>query len=72
MQTKTKAQRVLADGSEISEIESYLDRNSPDGNNKDVPLYGIAEDKKCDFVSVESFQNFLFDSEINGTEATLS
>ncbi|MCA1009677.1 LTA synthase family protein [Halobacillus halophilus] len=70
MQTKTKAQRVLADGSEISEIESYLDRNSPDGNNEDVPLYGIAEDKNVIFVSVESFQNFLFDSEINGTEAT--
>ncbi|MGP4067733.1 LTA synthase family protein [Halobacillus sp. B29] len=70
MQTKTKAQRVLADGSEISEIESYLDSNSPDGNNKDVPLYGIAEDKNVIFVSVESFQNFLFDSEINGTEAT--
>ncbi|MGP4074403.1 LTA synthase family protein [Halobacillus sp. K22] len=70
MQTKTKAQRVLADGSEISEIESYLDSNSPDGNNKDVPLYGIAEDKNVIFVSIESFQNFLFDSEINGTEAT--
>ncbi|MFZ0371262.1 MAG: LTA synthase family protein [Halobacillus sp.] len=70
MQTKTKAQRVLADGSEISEIESYLDNNSPDGNNEDVPLYGIAEDKNVIFVSVESFQNFLFDSEINGTEAT--
>ncbi|SFF54045.1 Phosphoglycerol transferase MdoB [Halobacillus alkaliphilus] len=70
MQTKTKAQRVLADGSEISEIESYLDSNSPDGNNEDVPLHGIAEDKNVIFVSVESFQNFLFDSEINGTEAT--
>lgn len=70
MQTKTKAQRVLADGSEISEIESYLDKNSPDGQAKDADLYGVAKDKNVIFVSVESFQNFLFDSEINGTETT--
>ncbi|ARI77061.1 LTA synthase family protein [Halobacillus mangrovi] len=70
MQTKTKAQRVLADGSEISEIESYLDKNSPDGQAKDSDLYGVAKDKNVIFVSVESFQNFLLDSEINGTETT--
>lgn len=70
MQTKTKAQRVFADGSEISEIETYLKETSPDQANKDSELYGIAEDKNVIFVSVESFQNFLFDSEINGTETT--
>ncbi|KHE73061.1 LTA synthase family protein [Halobacillus sp. BBL2006] len=70
MQTKTKAQRVFADGSEISEIESYLDENSPDGQAKDDELYGIAKDKNVIFVSVESFQNFLLDSEVNGTETT--
>ncbi|MYL71916.1 sulfatase-like hydrolase/transferase [Halobacillus litoralis] len=70
MQTKTKAQRVFADGSEISEIETYLKETSPDQTNKDSELYGIAEDKNVIFVSVESFQNFLFDSEINGTETT--
>ncbi|MBH0229869.1 LTA synthase family protein [Halobacillus yeomjeoni] len=70
MQTKTKAQRVLADGSEISEIESYLKEHSPDGQQKSSDLYGVAEDKNVIFVSVESFQNFLFDAEINGTEAT--
>ncbi|GEN52077.1 LTA synthase family protein [Halobacillus faecis] len=70
MQTKTKAQRVFADGSEISEIETYLKENSPDQTNKDSELYGIAEDKNVIFVSVESFQNFLFDSEINGIGTT--
>ncbi|MGP4061714.1 LTA synthase family protein [Halobacillus sp. H74] len=70
MQTKTKAQRVFADGSEISEIETYLEENSPDEVNKKADLYGIAEDKNVIFVSVESFQNFLLDSKVNGTETT--
>lgn len=69
MQTKTKAQRVFADGSEISEIETYLKETSPDGDEK-TDLFGVAEDKNVIFVSIESFQNFLFDSEINGTETT--
>lgn len=70
MQTKTKAQRVFADGSEISEIETYLEKTSPDNSDKNTDLYGIAEDKNVIFVSIESFQNFLFDSKINGTETT--
>lgn len=70
MQTKTKAQRVFADGSEVSEIESYLKETSPDKPDKNGELYGIAEDKNVIFVSVESFQNFLLDSEVNGTETT--
>ncbi|WP_226583022.1 LTA synthase family protein [Halobacillus litoralis] len=70
MQTKTKAQRVFADGSEISEIESYLKENSPDKADKSAELYGVAEDKNVIFVSVESFQDFLLDSEVNGTETT--
>ncbi|RWZ60080.1 LTA synthase family protein [Halobacillus fulvus] len=68
MQTKTRAQRVLADESEISEIESYIKDKSPDQVEKDSELYGIAENKNVIFVSIESFQNFLLDSEINGTE----
>ncbi|WP_027955401.1 LTA synthase family protein [Halobacillus kuroshimensis] len=70
MQTKTRAQRVFADGSEISEIETYLQEKSPDEADKDAELYGIAEDKNVIFVSVESFQHFLYDSEINGVETT--
>lgn len=70
MQTKTRAQRVLADESEISEVESYLEEHSPDKKGEKADLFGIAEDKNVIFVSVESFQNFLFDSKINGTETT--
>ncbi|SFJ20976.1 Phosphoglycerol transferase MdoB [Halobacillus dabanensis] len=70
MQTKTKAQRVFADGSEISEIETYLEETSPDNPDEKTDLYGIAEDKNVIFVSIESFQSFLFDTKINGTETT--
>ncbi|WJE14388.1 LTA synthase family protein [Halobacillus sp. ACCC02827] len=70
MQTKTKAQRVFADGSEISEIESYIEETSPDTVDKKDDLFGIAENKNVIFVSVESFQNFLLDSEVNGKEIT--
>ena len=70
MQTKTKAQRVFADGSEISEIETYLEETSPDNSEEKNDLYGIAEDKNVIFVSIESLQNFLIESEVNGVETT--
>ncbi|MFD2925967.1 LTA synthase family protein [Halobacillus naozhouensis] len=68
MQTKTKAQRVFADSSEISEIKNYINENSDTDEKSE--LFGIAEDKNVIFVSIESFQNFLLDSEINGKETT--
>ncbi|UOR12316.1 LTA synthase family protein [Halobacillus amylolyticus] len=68
MQTKTKAQRVFADSSEISEIENYIQENAD--TDKKSELFGIAEDKNMIFVSIESFQNFLLDSKINGEETT--
>ncbi|WP_163526359.1 LTA synthase family protein [Halobacillus ihumii] len=68
MQTKTKAQRVFADSSEISEIKNYINQNSDTEEKSE--LFGIAEDKNVIFVSIESFQNFLLDSEINGKETT--
>ncbi|MCA0970087.1 LTA synthase family protein [Halobacillus litoralis] len=70
MQTKTRAQRVMADESEISEVESYLKEHSPDQKGEETELFRIAEDKNVIFVSVESFQNFLLDSEIKGKETT--
>ncbi|MFG6148524.1 LTA synthase family protein [Halobacillus sp. B23F22_1] len=68
MQTKTKAQRVFADDSEISEIETYMKEET--GSKEASEMFGVAEDKNVIFVSVESFQNYLLDSEINGTETT--
>ncbi len=68
MQTKTKAQRVFADGTEISEIEGYMDENVK--TNEKTDLFGLAKGKNVIFVSLESFQNFLLDSKINGKETT--
>ncbi|GGF07977.1 lipoteichoic acid synthase-like YqgS [Halobacillus andaensis] len=68
MQTKTKAQRVFADDSEISEIETYMKEET--GSKESSEMFGVAEDKNVIFVSIESFQNYLLDSEINGTETT--
>ncbi|MFC7060626.1 LTA synthase family protein [Halobacillus seohaensis] len=68
MQTKTKAQRILADESEISEIERYMKQET--GSKQSTGMFGVAEDKNVIFVSIESFQNYLLDSDINGTETT--
>ncbi|MCP3025687.1 LTA synthase family protein [Halobacillus sp. A5] len=68
MQTKTKAQRAFADSSEISGIESYMKEET--GSKEDSDMFGVAEDKNVIFVSIESFQNYLLDSDINGTETT--
>ncbi|UOQ42524.1 LTA synthase family protein [Halobacillus salinarum] len=68
MQTKTKAQRVFADGSEISEVEGYMDKDvQPD---KKSELFGAAKGRNVIFISLESFQNFVLDSKINGKETT--
>ncbi|WP_181350106.1 LTA synthase family protein [Thalassobacillus sp. CUG 92003] len=68
MHTKSKAQRVLADGSEISEIENYMRENTESDETSD--MFGEAEGKNVIFVSIESFQNFLLDSQVNGKEIT--
>ncbi|WP_173916149.1 LTA synthase family protein [Halobacillus sp. Marseille-Q1614] len=68
MHTKTKAQRVFADGSEVNRIGSYMKEET--GSKEPSEMFGVAEGKNVIFVSVESFQNFLFDTEINGTETT--
>ncbi|MFD1018746.1 LTA synthase family protein [Thalassobacillus hwangdonensis] len=68
MTTKTKAQRVFADGSEINEIESYM-RDNTESKEKSE-MFGVAKDKNVIFVSVESMQNFTLDSKINGEEVT--
>ncbi|MFG6114341.1 LTA synthase family protein [Halobacillus sp. MO56] len=68
MTTKTKAQRVLADGSEVQEIETYMRENTT--NNEKTDLFGVAEDRNVIFVSVESMQNFVLDEKVNGKEIT--
>lgn len=67
LQTKTTAQRALADGSELTDIENYVRANYKEPNEK---LAGIAEDKNLILISLESLQSFVINNTLNGEEIT--
>ena len=64
---KSSTQRVLADSSDVTEVQNYTD------NKYAVPddeLFGIAKGKNVIKIHLESFQSFLIDYELNGEEVT--
>ncbi|OQM44949.1 hypothetical protein B6A27_12970 [Anoxybacillus sp. UARK-01] len=67
LQSKTKAQRVLANGNELAEIENYIRANEKE---PDQQLFGIAKDRNVIIVSMESLQSFVINNQINGQEIT--
>lgn len=67
LQSKTKAQRVLADSSELVEIENYLNSNY---KKPDEKLAGIAKNRNVIIVSMESLQDFVINNTVNGQEIT--
>ncbi|MDX5473976.1 MAG: LTA synthase family protein [Bacillaceae bacterium] len=67
LQTKTKAQRALADGSELVEVQNYINAKYKKPNPE---YYGIAEGKNVIVVKMESLQSFVIDNEINGEPIT--
>ncbi|WBL13787.1 LTA synthase family protein [Sutcliffiella sp. NC1] len=67
LQTKTTAQRALADGSELTEIQNYINAKHKEPNDE---LFGIAEGKNVIVVKLESLQSFVIDNEINGEPVT--
>lgn len=67
LQTKTSAQRALADGSELTEIENYLHAKY---KHPDQEMFGIAKNKNVILVSMESLQNFVINETVNGQEIT--
>jgi len=67
LQSKTRAQRALADGSELAEIQNYINANYKAPNDD---FYGIAEGKNVIVVKMESLQSFVIDREINGKPVT--
>ncbi|GEN57258.1 lipoteichoic acid synthase-like YqgS [Halolactibacillus alkaliphilus] len=67
-QSRSKAQRVLADGNELSEILTYIDEEATDRSTTD--LAGIAEGKNVIFVWLESLQTFVINNELHGEEIT--
>lgn len=67
LQSKTSAQKALADGSNLVEVENYVRANYVKPN-KD--LFGIAKDKNVILISLESTQSFVINSKVNGQVIT--
>ncbi|MDQ0213865.1 phosphoglycerol transferase MdoB-like AlkP superfamily enzyme [Oikeobacillus pervagus] len=67
LQSKSSAQRALADGSELVDIENYVDASYAKPNDE---LFGIAKGKNVIVVSVESTQNFVINNKVNDQEIT--
>ncbi|MFK2824360.1 LTA synthase family protein [Bacillus sp. B190/17] len=67
LQSKSSAQRALADGSELADIENYSDANYAKPNDQ---LFGVAKGKNLIVVSVESTQEFVINNKVNGQEIT--
>ncbi|WP_175991047.1 LTA synthase family protein [Bacillus sp. Marseille-Q1617] len=67
LQSKSSAQRALADGSELAGIDNYIRASY---NKPDDEMYGIAKDKNLIIVSMESLQNFVINEKMNGEEIT--
>lgn len=67
LQSKSSAQRAMADGSELVDIDNYIKANYVKPN-KD--MFGIAENKNLIVVSLESMQNFVINNDVYGQEVT--
>ncbi|WP_338789084.1 LTA synthase family protein [Metabacillus sp. FJAT-53654] len=67
LQSKTSAQRALADSNSLTEIENYVNANRKEPS-KD--LNGVAEGRNVILLSLESLQSFVINEKINGEEIT--
>jgi len=64
---KSSTERVLADSTDVSEVQNYTDNKYA---KPDDDLFGIAKDKNVIKIHLESFQSFLIDYELDGEEVT--
>ncbi|RAK22383.1 phosphoglycerol transferase MdoB-like AlkP superfamily enzyme [Anoxybacillus vitaminiphilus] len=67
LQSKSKAQRALADSSELADIENYIRANE---KAPEKELFGIAKNRNVIIVSMESLQSFVINNTVNGQEIT--
>ncbi|RTR35266.1 LTA synthase family protein [Robertmurraya yapensis] len=67
LQSKSSAQRALADGSELVDIGNYIRANYKEPNEE---MFGAAKGKNIILVSMESTQNFVINNTVNGEEIT--
>lgn len=63
MQSKSHAQRALADGSELAEVANYINANYAEPN---PDMYGIAKGRNVIIVTLESLQTFAINNEMDG------
>lgn len=67
LQSKSSAQKAMADGSRLVDVENYVRANYVKPNEK---LFGIAKGRNVIVISLESTQSFVIDSKVNGQVIT--
>ncbi|AZB43615.1 LTA synthase family protein [Bacillus sp. FJAT-42376] len=67
IQSKTSAQRAMADSTNLTEIQNYIKANKKEPNQD---LKGIAKGRNVIIVSLESTQSFVMNETLNGKEIT--
>lgn len=67
LHTKTKAQRAMADGNELTDIKNYTNAHYKEPRED---LFGIGEGKNLIVISLESLQTFVINETLNGQEIT--
>ncbi|MDQ0413665.1 LTA synthase family protein [Mesobacillus stamsii] len=67
LQSKSSAQRAMADGSELVDIDNYVRANYVPPNDE---MFGIAKGKNVIMISMESTQEFVINKTVNGQEIT--
>ena len=67
IQSKSHAQRALADGSELVEVSNYINANYA---APDPEMFGVAKDRNIIAISLESLQSFVINEEMDGNVIT--
>lgn len=67
IQSKSSAQRALADGSELVEVNNYIRANQAAPK---AEMFGKYAGRNLIVVSMESLQNFVINNDVNGQEIT--
>jgi len=67
VQTKSSAQRAMADGSELVEVNNYVQANQAAVNGN---MFGKYKDRNLIVISLESLQSFVINNEMNGEVVT--
>lgn len=67
IQSKSSAQRALADGSELVEVDNYVQANQSPIN---AQMFGKYKGRNLIIVQLESLQNFVINNKMNGEVVT--